>query len=140
MMRRGLTAIEMVVVLSVIALLIGIVVPTFGRLRDGIAVRNATAEAMSAFAVARQSAIVHGARAGLGIDRPPGHVTVTVGGEMLLRRDLEGTYGVTLSSTRDSTAYSPLGHGFGAANLSLVIARGRVAETIFVSREGRVRR
>ena len=33
-----------------------------------------------------------------------------------------------------------LGHGVGAANLSLVIARGSVAETIFVSREGRVRR
>lgn len=139
-MRRGMTTIEMVVALSVIALVIGIVVPTFSRLRDGIAVRNATAEAMSAFALARQSAIVRGARAGLGIDRPPGHVTVTVGGEMLLRRDLEGTYGVTLSSTRDSTAYSPLGHGFGAANLRLVIARGPVAETIFVSREGRVRR
>ena len=139
-MQRGMTAIEMVVVLSLIALVVGIVVPTFSRLRDGIAVRNATAEAMSAFSLARQSAIVRGARAGMGIDRPPGHVTVTVGGETLLRRDLEGTYGVTLSSTRDSTAYSPLGHGFGAANLSLVIARGRVADTIFVSREGRVRR
>lgn len=138
-MQRGMTAIEMVVVLSVIALMIGIVVPTFSRLRDGIAVRNATAEAMSAFTLARQSAIVRGARAGVGIDRPPGHVTVTVGGEMLLRRDLERTYGVTLSSTRDSTAYSPLGHGFGAANLRLVIARGEIADTIFVSREGRVR-
>ena len=139
-MRHGMTAIEMVVVLSMIALVIVIVAPTFSGLRDGIAVRNATAEAMSAFAVARQSAIVRGARARLGIDRPPGYITLTVGGEMLLRRDLERTYGVTLSSTRDSTAYSPLGHGFGAANLSLVIARGRVAETIFVSREGRVRR
>jgi prepilin-type N-terminal cleavage/methylation domain-containing protein len=139
-MRRGMTAIEMVVVLSLIALVVSIVVPTFARLRDGIAVRNATAEAISAFATARQAAIVRSAYAGIGIDRPAGHVTVTVRGEMLLRRDLERTYGVTISSTRDSTAYSPLGHGFGAANLSLVIARGRVAETIFVSREGRVRR
>lgn len=140
MMRRGMTAIELVVVLSLIALMVSIVVPTFARLRDGIAVRNATAEAMSAFAIAREAAIVRGAHAGVTIDRPPGHMTVTVRGEMLLRRDLETTYGVTLSSTRDSTAYSPLGHGFGAANLSLVIARGRVAETIYVSREGRVRR
>jgi Tfp pilus assembly protein FimT len=140
MMRRATTAIEMLVVLSVIAVMIGIVVPHFGRLRDGISVRNATAEALSAFALARQSAIVRAARAGLTIDRPPGHITVTVGGETLLRRDLEGMYGVTLTSTRDSTGYSPLGHGFGAANLSLVIARGQVAETIFVSREGRVRR
>ncbi len=139
-MRRGMTAIEIVVVLSVIALMVSIVVPTFARFRDGIAVRNATAEALSAFAVGRRSAIVRGSRVGLNIDRPPGHITVTAGAETLLRRDLEGIYGITLSSTRDSTAYSPLGHGFGAANLSLVIARGRVADTIFVSREGRVRR
>ena len=139
-MQRGMTAIEMLVVVSMIALMIGITIPTFGRLRDGISVRNATAEAMSAFAVARQSALVRGARAGIGIDKPPGYITVAIGGELLLQRNLEGMYGVSLVSTRDSTAYSQLGHGFGAANLSLVIARGRVAETIFVSREGRVRR
>ena len=139
-MRRGMTAIEMIVVLSVIAVMLGIVAPTVGRLHDGIAVRNATAEALSAFATARRSAMVRGAPVGIGVDRPPGFVTVTANGEVLLQRDLEGTYGITLSSTRDSTAYSPLGHGLGAANLSLVIARGAVAETIFVSREGRVRR
>ena len=139
-MRRGMTAIEMIVVLSVIGVMLGIIAPTVGRLRDGIAVRNATAEALSAFATARRSAIVRGAPVGIGVDRPPGFVTVTANGEILLQRDLEGTYGITLTSTRDSTAYSPLGHGFGAANLSLVISRGRVAETIFVSREGRVRR
>ena len=139
-MRKGLTAIEMIVVLAVIAVIMGITMPTFARLRDGIAVRNATAEALSAFATARHSAIVRGAAVGVGVDRPAGYVTVTVNGEILLQRDLERTYGITLSSTRDSTAYSPLGHGLGAANLSLVISRGRVAETLFVSREGRVRR
>jgi len=139
-MRQGMTAIEMVVVLALIALVIGIVMPTAGRLRDGIAVRNAAAEVMAAFATARRSAIVRATPAALGVDRPPGHVTLAVGGQMLMQRDLEGTYGVALSSTRDSTAYSPLGHGVGAANLSIVISKGRVAETIFVSREGRVRR
>jgi prepilin-type N-terminal cleavage/methylation domain-containing protein len=140
MMQKGLTAIEMIVVLAVIAVIMGITMPTVARLHDGIAVRNATAEALSAFATARHSAIVRGAAVGVGVDRPPGFVTVAVNGEMLLQRDLERTYGIALSSTRDSTAYSPLGHGFGAANLSLVISRGRVAETLFVSREGRVRR
>jgi type II secretory pathway pseudopilin PulG len=140
MMRRATTAIEMLVVLSMIALVIGIATPTFGRLRDGIAVRNATAEALSAFTLARRSAIVRASRASLSIDQPPGYITLTVGGEMLLQRDLEGIYGVSISSTRDSTGYSPHGLGIGAANLTLVIGRGSVAETIFVSREGRVRR
>jgi Tfp pilus assembly protein FimT len=134
-----MTAIEMVVVLSLLTAMMAIVVPGAARLRDGIAVRNATAEALAAFAIARQAAMVRGAPAGVGVDRPPGFVTVTVAGEVLLRRDLEASYGVTLVSTRDSTAYSPLGHGLGAANLSVVIAKGRVSDTIFVSREGRVR-
>ena len=139
-MRRGMTAIEIAITLSVIALMLGLIVPSAVRFRDGIAVRNASAEAVAAFAVARQSAIVRGARARLSIDQPPGHITVAVGGESIMRRDLEGSYGITLTTTRDSTAYSPLGLGHGVANLRMVIERGRVAETIFVSREGRVRR
>jgi prepilin-type N-terminal cleavage/methylation domain-containing protein len=140
MMRTGMTVIEMVITLTVIAIVLGIVVPSAARFRDGVAVRNASAEAVAAFAVARQSAIVRGARAELAIDDPPGTITVSVGGASLMRRDLEGTYGIALTSTRDSTAYSPLGLGHGVANLRMVLERGRVAETIFVSREGRVRR
>lgn len=139
-MRRGMTAIEIAVTLSVIAIMLGVIVPSAARFRDGIAVRNASAEAVAAFAVARQSAIVRGARAQLAIDEPPGNITVSVGGESIMRRDIEGSYGVTLTTTRDSSAYSPLGLGHGVANLRMVIEKGRVAETIFVSREGRVRR
>lgn len=139
-MRRGMTAIEIAITLSVIAIMLGVVVPSAARFRDGIAVRNASAEAVAAFAVARQSAIVRGVRAKLAIDDPPGNITVSVGGESIMRRDLEGSYGIALTTTRDSTAYSPLGLGHGLANLRMVIEKGRVAETIFVSREGRVRR
>jgi Tfp pilus assembly protein FimT len=139
-MRTGMTAIEITVTLSIIAVVLGIVVPSAARFRDGIAVRNASAEAVAAFAVARQSAIVRGARVRIAIDDPPGHITVSLGGESIMQRDLEGSYGITLSTTRDSTAYSPLGLGHGVANLRMVIERGRVADTIFVSREGRVRR
>src|SRR5688572_4498093 len=108
MMSRGMTAIELLVVLSLIAIVTGIVVPTFARLRDGIAVRNATAEVLSAFATARRAAMVRAAPAGVNIDRPAGFVSVTVGAQTLLQRNLETSYGVSLSSTRDSTAYSPL--------------------------------
>jgi Tfp pilus assembly protein FimT len=135
-----MTAIEVAITLSVIAIMLGVVVPSAVRFRDGLAVRNASAEAVAAFAVARQSAIVRGARADLAIDDPPGNISVWVAGKSIMRRDLEATYGITLTTTRDSTAYSPLGLGHGLANLRMVIEKGRVAETIFVSREGRVRR
>lgn len=139
-MRGGMTVIEIAITLAVIAIMLGLVVPSAARFRDGIAVRNASAEAVAAFAVARQAAIVRGARAQIAIDDPPGHITVSIAGGSIMRRDLEGNYGITLTTTRDSTAYSPLGLGHGVANLRMVIERGRVAETIFVSREGRVRR
>ena len=48
-------------------------------------------------------------------------------------------HGVTLASSRDSLAFDVRGLGYGAANLTLVARRGRAAETLVVSRLGRVR-
>jgi hypothetical protein len=69
------------------------------------------------------------------------HGVVRVSGERLvLERGVQALYGVRLSATRDSMAYDARGLGYGAANLSIVAHRGRVAETLYVSRLGRVRR
>ena len=53
---------------------------------------------------------------------------------------LGSSHGVMLSASRDSMAYAPNGLGYGAANLTIILRRGESAETIFVSRLGRVRR
>jgi hypothetical protein len=42
--------------------------------------------------------------------------------------------------TRDSIAFYPSGLGYGAANTRLIVSRGAAAETVTVSRAGRVRR
>ena len=55
-------------------------------------------------------------------------------------RRLGSSHGVSLSSSRDSMAYAPNGLGHGASNLTVVLRRGSAAETLFVSRLGRVRR
>ena len=52
----------------------------------------------------------------------------------------ERAHGVTLSATRDSMAYAPNGLGYGASNLSIIVRRGAVTDTVVVSRLGRVRR
>ena len=49
------------------------------------------------------------------------------------------THGVSLSSTRDSITFDVRGLGWGAANLTLSVRRGAAAETLTVSRLGRVK-
>ena len=49
---------------------------------------------------------------------------------MLARRDLR-TFGIRLSASRDSMAFDARGVGMGAANLSLILRRGRAADTLF---------
>ena len=48
-------------------------------------------------------------------------------------------HGVTLATTRDSISFDVRGLGFGAANLTLVARRGAAADTLVVSRLGRLR-
>ena len=75
--------------------------------------------------------------------RSPHTATATLavhrGPDTLLARALGRLHGVRLSATRDSTAYAGDGLGYGAANLRLVVRRGAAAETVTVSRLGRVR-
>ena len=64
---------------------------------------------------------------------------VHVGNDTIQQRELTRVHGVTLSSTRVTITYSATGLGYGAANLTLTVARNLSADTIYVSRLGRVR-
>jgi prepilin-type N-terminal cleavage/methylation domain-containing protein len=138
--RRGTTLAELLVVVVVIAALSAVALPLFRRSADRLAARSAIHEASSLFSLARRLAISRRATVGVVIDTSRGTIVVrTVSGE-LARLDFRGRYGVRLTSTRDSMSYDPRGLGYGAANLSVVARRGEGAETLSVSRLGRVRR
>jgi hypothetical protein len=64
---------------------------------------------------------------------------VHVGPDTVRHLALGARYGVRLAATRDSMAYVAPGLGHGAANLRVVLTRGLAADTIVVSRLGRVR-
>jgi|SRR5690348_63039 prepilin-type N-terminal cleavage/methylation domain-containing protein len=135
----GFTLTELLVVVVVLGVLFAITVSRIGAAADRAAVRSATAEAATAFASARNAAIYRRAPVAVLIDTLRATLTSRADTELLGRRNLWLSYGVRLTATRDSMAFDARGLGFGVANLSLIARRGRFADTLFVSRLGRLR-
>ena len=139
-MRRGTTLPELLVVLTVIGVLGAVGVVRVSALRNRLSVRAAAAETVGTFALARRWSVSRATRTALTIDTAGAAVVVRSYNDTIAHRRLGASHGVTLWATRDSMAYAPNGLGYGASNLSLVIRRGTAAETVVVSRLGRVRR
>lgn len=138
--RVGHTLIELAMALALIAILLSIAAPRLGTLRDRAAVRSATTELAAILASARRSAMLRSGSAMVIIDEYRSTASVIVGADTLLARAVGDELGVRLSATRDSVLYGPTGRGWGASNTSIVVTRGRWADTLFVSRLGRVRK
>ena len=138
--RRAFTLLELIVVLGIGGILMTIAIPRAARFLDAIRVRSATQEIMSAFVTARHHAIARARYASVLIDAEEGRIEVRSEDKRVLVRDLRLGYGVTLTATRDSMSYSPVGLGYGAANLKVVVARGAASDTVVLSRVGRIRR
>jgi prepilin-type N-terminal cleavage/methylation domain-containing protein len=137
--KRGFNIIELTIVLSIIAILSAIALPKAAGFIDTMEVRGAVTEIDALFSLARHVAIARAVQSSLDIDPTPGIIVVRVGSDTVMKRELEIAHGVTLQSTRASITYSQTGIGYGAANLTLVVSRNLAADTIFVSRLGRVR-
>ena len=136
---RGHTLIEVVLVLCIIGLVTVPAVHALAYQLDRIAARSAIAEAAGVIARARDEALTRREPVGLRIDARSGTLTLRAGEQRLALHTLGHVHGVTLASTRDSIAFDPRGLGYGAANLTLIARRGTAADTLVVSRLGRVR-
>jgi prepilin-type N-terminal cleavage/methylation domain-containing protein len=138
-MKKGVTLVELLVVLCIAGLLAGLAFPRLSGWLDSWSVRAAAAEVASSFALARQAAIARGNFATVFVDSAASAVAVTVGADTILRRLLGTVHGVSLRGNRDSLSYDALGHGYGASNQTIVVTRGAAADSVIVSRLGRVR-
>jgi hypothetical protein len=114
--------------------------PRLGTLRDRASVRSAATEIATILSSARRAAMLRSSSAMGVIDEERSVASITVGADTMLTRDVGSELGVTIAATRDTVLYGPSGRGWGASNTSIVVARGRWADTLFVSRLGRVRR
>jgi Tfp pilus assembly protein FimT len=131
--------IELTVALAIAAILSAIALPRASAFLDSMEVRGAVTEIDALFSLARHFAIARAVQASLDIDPARGVVSVHVGADTIRKREVEEAHGVRLQSTRTSITYSQTGIGYGAGNLSLIVTRNLAADTIFVSRLGRVR-
>lgn len=138
-MRRGFNLIEITMVLAVIAVLSAITLPRAAGFIDRIKVRGAVTEIVAMFSTARHAAIARGAQTTLDIDLGRGAMVLHVGPDTLQSREIATAHGVEITSNRTSLTYSPLGVGYGAANFTITVRRNAAADTIFISRLGRVR-
>jgi type II secretory pathway pseudopilin PulG len=139
-MRHGTTLPETMLVLCVVGILGTVASNRVVRFRDRMSVRAATTEAVATFATARRWSLSRSARTAVTIDTAAATMVVRSYGDTIAHRRLGASHGVTLTASRDSMAYAPNGLGYGASNLTLVLRRGERADTVVVSRLGRVRR
>lgn len=137
--RAGYTLIELAVVVAILGIVTLAGIRRLQSYLDGIAVRNAVREVGTLVARARDDAMARRAVVSLRIDTATSSVSLRSRGEPVQVNPVGRTYGVALSTTRDSIAFDVRGLGYGAANLTLVARRGSAADTLVVSRLGRAR-
>jgi hypothetical protein len=106
---------------------------------DRSAARSAVAEAATVVVRARDESIAQRTMVSVWFDTAHAALELRARGATLSRTALGHAHGVTLSSNRDSLVFDVRGLGYGASNLTMIARRGRAAESLVVSRLGRVR-
>lgn len=138
-MRRAFTIIELAITLCILSVLSAITMPWAGKLLDRIHVRSAVLEIESLFSGARHIAIARSALATVEIDTARQRIDISVGADTLRTGMISAHHDVRLAANRIRMSYSATGMGYGAANLSVFVRRSSAADTVFVSRLGRLR-
>ena len=135
----GFTVPELLIVLTILGIVMAIAIPKAKAGLDRVSVRAAASDTRATLAYARMLAMSGGLAVGVDVDSVAGTLRVRRNDEHILMRGIGFAHGVRMGKTRDSLTYDPRGFGRGAANLSIILRRGVTAETVFVSRLGRVR-
>lgn len=137
--RAAFTLLELLIVVTILGIFTGIAIPKTRHLLDAIAVDAAADDAAAMLELARHMALAREERIGIYIDSAPARLTMLAGADTLRERDEQAIHDVRFRVSRPSIVYSQLGIGYGVSNLTLIVSRGSAAETVTVSRLGRVR-
>jgi len=141
-MSRGATIPELVIVALIIGVIASIASPSFRRTLERIAVVGAAQRVTAVHHLARSTAINRSTPTRYELDTAAGRVTLSIRNPVR-RWDTVRVYrleGVRLKASQRTVTFGPLGLGLGASNTRVVFSRGESAETLTVSRTGRLRR
>jgi prepilin-type N-terminal cleavage/methylation domain-containing protein len=141
-MRRGFSLAELAVVMAITGLLLLIGLPRVAGVLDRIAVNRAASEVTTTIAVARSRAVAYAIRTRVVI-RSDSLVVDTLGASGWAGwRAWTGPadHGVALTVSNPVVVFSGSGLAWGLSNTRVALRRGSHAETVTVSRVGRVKR
>ena len=139
-MRRGVTLLELALVLAIMGLLVGIAIPRFQRVADSLAVHNAALELISAHRRARFSAILQNRMVELTIRADSLAIRIPGAPGDLWHAAGPDAEGVSLTGpTTRPLVFSPVGLTVGVSNASFRLSRGSATRTVIISRLGRLR-
>jgi prepilin-type N-terminal cleavage/methylation domain-containing protein len=139
---RGVTLPELTTVLLIIGVVASVTVPPARRFVDQGTVAGAADRYAAVHEVTRHTAIARGRPARYEVDRGALRMVLSLRGP-------RGTWDtlrvfelgeVRLSVSQPTVTFNPLGIGSGASNTTVVLGHGAAAETLTVSRTGRLRR
>jgi prepilin-type N-terminal cleavage/methylation domain-containing protein len=135
--QRGFTAIELLIVCVIIGVMLAIAAPRVRAMTDAISVDAAAREIMSVFAVARLVAL-RDRGAEVRVDSMT--VRLISHGGLVRERRVADAHGIRIRTTLGVVRYAATGIGLGLSNGSIYLSKGAAADTIVISRLGRVRR
>jgi len=140
-MSRGLTLPEMMAVLLIAGVAASIAVPPLHRALDRLAVDDAAERYASVHELARQMAVARSRLVRVELDTTRRTASILVAAQGAWDTATTQSLGTAnLSASRVAVTFSSLGIGFGVSNTRVVLAQGAAAETLTVSRTGRLRR
>jgi prepilin-type N-terminal cleavage/methylation domain-containing protein len=137
-MKHGFTLVETALTLAVAGLLLGIALPRFSALKQGVTVEQAAQNIAAAHRRARTTAIVHGRPAILSVAARTLRITFVGAGQPHWSSPGPEIDGVTLADPPRDLTFSPLGITTGLSNASFHLSLGSTSRTVVVSRLGRV--
>ena len=139
---RGVTLPELTSTLLILGVVATVTIPPAQRLVDRAAVAGAADRYASVHEVTRHTAIARGRTTRYEVDRASVRMTLSL-------RNARGAWDtvrvfelgdVHVAVSQSTVTFNPLGIGAGVSNTTVAFSRGAAAETLTVSRTGRLRR